>query len=1030
MSLRARGAGLAALLAPTLAMAADIVVHDPGAALSGLGVDVRAGDVLVGWRNETGDFVAPADALAAWEIEFARAPHGPVSVRMRRDGKPHEIELPGGRWDWVLEAGHDQPEDGRTRAARAIATIRASSAMGAWDEAEHRCATPIDARVDAAVLDFCTIAFEANPDRRAGVAMARRLVAARVGAPPALRARAALALARSTFAARDYIEAERAARDALALAGGDAARSTTAAGALQVLGFVDYRRGALDDADADYRRAGELLAALAPGSVQHASVLGAQATVLGSRGALDEAVGMAADAIARMRRVAPAQMALGRLQYNAGLMSFERGRLADAERFLADAAETFAHASPRGAELAMSRAQLAQTFERRGESGRAETLLRTAIAASAAIDATSYETLSMRLQLAITLDALGRGGEAEAETVAVLAATGDRRDDTLYADALALHAQRLRGRGEAAQALVEADAAIALLRPRDRRIQLAGVLLERGEALRELGRHEEAAAALGEALALRRQLAPHTALEADALRALARLHARRGDAASAAAAHADALDALEAQRDLLGGSEESHARWAARAAPFYREALAERLEQADTDAAWTLLDRYRAREFIATLGRRRDALLDHVEPTLALESRAIAEGFLRAQRAAREGMPADGAFDALRARAAALARRLVDTDPRLASVLPLLPARATDVAAALPADAVLVSYAVLPERSWAFVVRPGTTRAEVVALEIDAATLAREVDALRLLITLPDAGSDSTRALERRAAALHARLVAPLAAATRDARRWLVVADGALHRLPFAALREADGRWFGERHALTTLASASAWLAQSRNDAVPASRQSIAVLAASDAGEALPAAEAEAESIAVLFAPRARIDLGAAATPARALAALAEADIVHVASHAVVDPGDPLHSHLRLGGAGAQLSAWQIMQAPLLRADLVTLSACDSALGLNAGGDGLLGLTEAFRYAGARAVVASLWRVSDEATRRFMTAFYSALASGEPRDLALAHARRTLSATAPAWWQQSLGIGADFRHPYFWSAFVLTGAPQ
>ncbi|MCP4661409.1 MAG: CHAT domain-containing protein, partial [bacterium] len=83
------------------------------------------------------------------------------------------------------------------------------------------------------------------------------------------------------------------------------------------------------------------------------------------------------------------------------------------------------------------------------------------------------------------------------------------------------------------------------------------------------------------------------------------------------------------------------------------------------------------------------------------------------------------------------------------------------------------------------------------------------------------------------------------------------------------------------------------------------------------------------------------------------------------------------------------LQAWEIFEHVRLDADLVVLSACQSALGEERGGDGLLGLTRAFQYAGARSVVASLWQVSDRVTPELMVRFYRHLRSGKPKDQAL-----------------------------------------
>src|SRR4029079_9510969 len=114
-------------------------------------------------------------------------------------------------------------------------------------------------------------------------------------------------------------------------------------------------------------------------------------------------------------------------------------------------------------------------------------------------------------------------------------------------------------------------------------------------------------------------------------------------------------------------------------------------------------------------------------------------------------------------------------------------------------------------------------------------------------------------------------------------------------------------------------------------------------------------------------------------------------------------------------GDNGMLQAWEIFERLRLDADLVTLSACGTGLGREAAGEGLIGLTRAFQYAGARSVLASLWAVSDRSTAALMPRFYDRLRAGVPKDVALAEAQRELL------------HGHEFSHPYSWAAFELNG---
>jgi CHAT domain-containing protein len=99
-----------------------------------------------------------------------------------------------------------------------------------------------------------------------------------------------------------------------------------------------------------------------------------------------------------------------------------------------------------------------------------------------------------------------------------------------------------------------------------------------------------------------------------------------------------------------------------------------------------------------------------------------------------------------------------------------------------------------------------------------------------------------------------------------------------------------------------------------------------------------------------------------------------------------------------------------------LSADLVVLSGCETALGRDLRGEGLVGLTGGFLYAGARQVVASLWRVDDLATSELMARFYRILLrEGQPPAAALRAA------------QLEMAADRRWRDPYFWAGFVVLG---
>jgi CHAT domain-containing protein len=145
----------------------------------------------------------------------------------------------------------------------------------------------------------------------------------------------------------------------------------------------------------------------------------------------------------------------------------------------------------------------------------------------------------------------------------------------------------------------------------------------------------------------------------------------------------------------------------------------------------------------------------------------------------------------------------------------------------------------------------------------------------------------------------------------------------------------------------------------------------------------------------------------------------------------LLDERYPLNSALALtipampaeGQANGLLQAWEIFEQMRIDADLVTLSACETALGKEMGGEGLVGLTRAFQYAGARTILASLWSVGDDSTAQLMTRFYGYLKAGRPKDEALRRAQIDLIRGG----RSASGAAAPIAHPFHWAAFQLIG---
>ncbi len=272
------------------------------------------------------------------------------------------------------------------------------------------------------------------------------------------------------------------------------------------------------------------------------------------------------------------------------------------------------------------------------------------------------------------------------------------------------------------------------------------------------------------------------------------------------------------------------------------------------------------------------------------------------------------------------------------------------------------------------------------------------------------------------------------------ARRLLMVADGALRLVPFSVLPAPAGEGpLLLDHEIVHLPSVSvAVRLRQRAAARPSAGKVLAMLAAPAVGEAgappaaigmggfgpLPYAAREADAILELVEEDRRLAaLGPRASRDLVLSgALADYQVVHFAVHGRLHATHPDLSGLLLSQADEEGNRrdgtlWAHEIAALrLRAELVVLSACETALGKEIRGEGLVGLPVSFFQAGAPCLVVSLWSVHDEATSVLMEHFYRAQPRLGTRPVAALHQAQLALRGSDAW-----------SAPYYWAGFTLQG---
>jgi len=143
-------------------------------------------------------------------------------------------------------------------------------------------------------------------------------------------------------------------------------------------------------------------------------------------------------------------------------------------------------------------------------------------------------------------------------------------------------------------------------------------------------------------------------------------------------------------------------------------------------------------------------------------------------------------------------------------------------------------------------------------------------------------------------------------------------------------------------------------------------------------------------------------------------------NIIHLATHAQTDNEIPEYSFLAFTPNKKEeyLIYVNDLYAMNINADLVTLSACKSGMGDLKKGEGLLSLSRAFYYAGAKSLVYTLWNINDSSSSEIMENFYENLSDGAPKDEALRNAKLTFLEKHKE---------DNFKHPYYWSSFIISG---
>jgi CHAT domain-containing protein/Tfp pilus assembly protein PilF len=682
-----------------------------------------------------------------------------------------------------------------------------------------------------------------------------------------------------------------------------------------------------------------------------------------------------------------------------------------------------------GTEAAISNA-IGQLYFDMGEIETALTHYRRALEQNRAHPVRRREAATL-LEIGRSCLELGRHEEALSHFEKALAIYREIDNPRLEADVLTAMGRWSASRGDREAALRSFEQAIELKTSVGDVRGRAFVFDEVGTLHRNLGNHEEALRGFREAAERSR--------EADdpLFESLARYHesmANRdaGRLDEARAAVEDSIRLSETVRakvasyglraSFLASVHERYSFYVDLLLQLHRERPGEGLDA----LAFLAAERMRARTLRESLQEAAAGIRRGVEPALLERDRELRRR-LNELAIEREILPEDGDRERLRTDIDALSveyDRLQATirsrSPRYAALTEPEAATLAEIQGLLDEGTRLLAYHLGEERSflWSITERGHSVHELPKADVIEA--LARETYGS---LKSPGAAWSASRPLSRM-------LLAPLADLVE--KRLVVVADGALSYVPFGALEDprAGGKPLIHEVEVVRLPAVSLARALGGQRSGREFTRWVAIAADPAYGNGsepalrpLPQSRREASRIAAL-APPGGVELVAGFDARREWVESTDfrgLRFLHLATHGLVDDERPELSGIVLSLVdenGAPQDGFLRLHDIYnlnLPVDLVVLSACETGLGKEVKGEGLISLVRGFMYAGAPAVIASSWKVDDSATAELMTELYRGLFEGKPPPAALREAQVAVSRMA------------RFRHPYYWAAFELHG---
>jgi len=447
----------------------------------------------------------------------------------------------------------------------------------------------------------------------------------------------------------------------------------------------------------------------------------------------------------------------------------------------------------------------------------------------------------------------------------------------------------------------------------------------------------------------------------------------------------------------------------------YKELILLLLDMGNVEDSFQYAERAKSRSFIDLLGNQKISLKNDISQKLydALTRqkshiRETEEAFAAARSAEKEEEAKDlrGKLVAARSLYQNMLIDAKEQNPEISNFITVDAITLKKLYGLLEDNVALVEYLVTKKELVAWVVAKGNINSVRVPIT--------EKD-LNALVADYRGRIQKIAPVEDQTKRLHALLVEPLQLFIKGKRMLGIVPHGHLHYISFSSLKNEESYLF-ERHPLFYSPSASVMQFTFKEKSARSRDIKVLALGNPDLGDLnydLPLAEMEANSIKWDF-PKIDVLTRENATESWLKENIGNYQIIHVASHGEFDPINPLFSSLKLTRDKSDDGNFEVNEVFGLdiKADIVTLSACQTGLGDLVGGDELVGLNRAFIYAGTHSILSSLWRVSDISTAVLIKHFYRNYGKEDK---------------AESLRKAQILVKRFYPHPSYWAGFNLTG---